>query len=90
MKAFKKYYPIIRQSMVTIETSKARSDERRNQMLLTTWNNIFNYLMEESNNNYDIAVYRALYGMINDKTCKLLSWNEMKKFANSIMKGDIL
>ena len=90
MKAFKKYYPIINNSIITIETSKARSDERRNQMLLTSWNNIFNYLMENSNSNYDKAVYRALYGMINDKTCKLLTWDEMKKFVKSIMKGDIL
>ena len=80
-------FQIIRQSIGTIDVSKARTDIRKNQMLVKMWNAAIGYMIDISKDPVNRAYYRALYGALSDKTAKELTWQQMKSFADSIMEG---
>lgn len=80
-------FHIIRQSIGAIDVSKARTDIRKNQMLVKMWNAVFGNMIDTSEDPVNRAYYRALYGVLSDKTARELTWYQMKEFTNSIMEG---
>ena len=71
----------------TVDSSRATTDLRRNQMMLRLWNDQWNWLIDQLDNPKDIAKARVLYGMLSNKIALTLSWDEFKELIYDIMKG---
>lgn len=86
----KQQFQIIKNAIRVIDNSRTRTDLRKNQALLKSWNNSFKWLEDNAKTNYDRAIVLAYYGALSARHCQMLNWEQFKKLTLDIMKGEML